>query len=129
MWFIKNPELFEVVVTPNLFGDILTDLGAMIQGGMGLAPGGNINPTGTSMFEPIHGSAPKYKGMNIDNPLACILAGSLLLENLGLKEPAQEVEDAVKEVLKEGKVRTYDLNGRSKTTEVGDAVVEKIRDR
>ncbi|NYT05064.1 MAG: 3-isopropylmalate dehydrogenase, partial [Methanomicrobiales archaeon] len=79
MWFVKNPEWFDVVVTPNMFGDIITDLGAMIQGGLGLAPGGNINPRGTSMFEPIHGSAPKYKGMGIANPIATIWAGSMLL--------------------------------------------------
>ena len=86
MWFVKNPEWFDVVVTPNMFGDIITDLGAMIQGGLGLAPGGNINPVGTSMFEPIHGSAPKYKGLGVANPMATIWAGSLLLDHIG--EPA-----------------------------------------
>ncbi|MDL5502327.1 MAG: isocitrate/isopropylmalate family dehydrogenase, partial [Candidatus Methanoperedens sp.] len=83
MWFVKNPEFFDVVVSPNMFGDIITDLGAMIQGGLGLAPGGNINPEGTSMFEPIHGSAPKYKGLNKVNPIATIWAGALLLDQLG----------------------------------------------
>ena len=91
MWFVKNPEWFDVVVAPNLFGDIITDLGAMIQGGLGLAPGGNINPTGTSMFEPIHGSAPKYKGSNKVNPIATIWAGALLLEHIGEREAAQGV--------------------------------------
>ena len=86
MWFVKNPEWFDVVVTPNMFGDIITDLGAMIQGGLGLAPGGNINPGGTSMFEPIHGSAPKYKGKNIANPFATIWAGSMLLDHIGEPE-------------------------------------------
>lgn len=86
MWFVKNPEWFDVIVTPNMFGDIITDLGAMIQGGMGLAPGGNINPSGTSMFEPIHGSAPKYKGKNVSNPIATIWAGSMILETLGEKK-------------------------------------------
>lgn len=128
MWFVKNPEWFEVVVTPNLFGDILTDLGAMIQGGLGVAPGGNINPKGTSMFEPIHGSAPKYKGMNIVNPIASILAGSLLLDDMGLRGSAAKVEKAVEEILKEGKVRTYDLGGNSKTSQVGDAVVKRIKE-
>ncbi|MEM3614850.1 MAG: isocitrate/isopropylmalate family dehydrogenase, partial [Nitrososphaerales archaeon] len=116
-----------VVVTPNLFGDILTDLGAMIQGGLGVAPGANINPFGTSTFEPIHGSAPKYKGQNKINPIATILAGALLLENLGLYSSAAKVEDAVRVVLREGKVRTYDLGGSSTTEEVGDAVAEKLR--
>ncbi len=83
MWFVKNPEWFDVVVTPNMFGDIITDLGAMIQGGLGLAPGGNINPMGTSMFEPIHGSAPKYKNLGVANPIATIWAGSLLLDHIG----------------------------------------------
>ena len=83
MWFVKNPEWFQAVVAPNMFGDIITDLGAMIQGGLGLAPGGNINPEGVSMFEPIHGSAPKYKGQNVANPVATILAGQLMLEHLG----------------------------------------------
>ena len=126
MWFVKNPEWYQVVVTPNMFGDIITDLGAMIQGGMGLARGGNINPSGISMFEPIHGSAPKYKGMNRANPIATILAGQMMLEQLGEQETADIVENAVIEVLKEGKVRTYDLGGSSTTSEVGDAVVRKI---
>lgn len=127
MWFIKNPEWFEIVVTPNLFGDILTDLGAMIQGGLGVAPGGNINPSGTSAFEPVHGSAPKYKGLNKINPIATILAGCMLLENLGLKNSAVKVEEAVKQVLKEGKIRTYDLGGSSKTSEVGDTIASRIK--
>ncbi|MCP8303986.1 MAG: 3-isopropylmalate dehydrogenase [archaeon] len=128
MWFIKNPEWYEVVVTPNLFGDILTDLGAMIQGGLGVAPGGNINPKGTSMFEPIHGSAPKYKGMNKANPVATILAGCLLLENLGLERSAVKVEKATEEILREGKVKTYDLGGKSKTSEVGDAIAKRVKE-
>src|SRR3990167_5244228 len=83
MWFVKNPEWFDVIVTDNMFGDIITDLGAMIQGGMGIAAGGNINPQGVSMFEPIGGSAPKYTGKNVINPLAAICAVSMLLEQLG----------------------------------------------
>ncbi|MEE8403644.1 MAG: isocitrate/isopropylmalate dehydrogenase family protein [Candidatus Hydrothermarchaeaceae archaeon] len=126
MWFVKNPEWFRVVVTPNMFGDIITDLGAMVQGGMGLAPGGNINPEGVSMFEPIHGSAPKYKGKNRANPIATILAGQMMLEHLGEKEAADAVENAVIEVLKEGKIRTPDLGGTSGTDEVGDAVAERV---
>lgn len=127
MWMVKNPEWYDVIVTPNMFGDILTDLGAMIQGGLGVAPGGNINPDGISMFEPIHGSAPKYKGMNKVNPIATILAGSMMLESIGEEKAAKIVEDAVREVLKERKVRTYDLGGNSKTSEVGDEIVRKIR--
>ena len=127
MWFVKNPEWYRVVVTPNMFGDIITDLGAMIQGGMGLAPGGNINPEGVSMFEPIHGSAPKYKGKKVANPLATILAGQMMLEELGEEKAAQLVEDAVIEVLKEGKIITKDLGGSSRTDEVGTAVAERIK--
>jgi 3-isopropylmalate dehydrogenase len=128
MWFVKNPEWYQVVVTPNMFGDILTDLGAMLQGGLGLAPGANINPEGVSMFEPIHGSAPKHAGKNVANPLATILAGQMMLEHLGEVEAANKVERAVIEVLKEGKVRTYDLGGRSSTSEVGDAVAARVRE-
>ena len=79
MWMVKNPEWFDVIVTENMFGDIITDLGAMVQGGMGVAAGGNINPAGVSMFEPIGGSAPKYTGQNIINPVATILAGAMML--------------------------------------------------
>lgn len=126
MWFVKSPEWYEVVVTPNMFGDIITDLGAMIQGGLGLAPGGNINPRGVSMFEPIHGSAPKHAGKNKANPLATILAGQMMLQELGEQKAADLIEEAVVEILKEGKVRTYDLGGDSSTSDVGDAVAEKI---
>ncbi len=126
MWFVKNPEWYQVVVTPNMFGDIITDLGAMIQGGLGLAPGGNINPNGISMFEPIHGSAPKYKGMNVANPLATIWAGAMLLDEIGQPKAAEQVVNAIESVLKEGRVRTKDLGGTAKTTEMGGAVVEKI---
>lgn len=128
MWFVKQPEWYQVVVTPNMFGDIITDLGAMIQGGMGLAPGGNINPEGISMFEPIHGSAPKYKGLNKTDPIATILAGQLMLEHLGEAKAADLVERAVIEVCREGKVRTYDLGGSSTTSQVGDAIAAKVRE-
>lgn len=98
MWMVKNPEWFDVIVTDNMFGDIITDLGAMIQGGMGIAAGGNINPEGVSMFEPIGGSAPKYTGQGVINPLAAICAMQMLLENLGLDSSAAKVEKAVIEV-------------------------------
>ena len=92
MWFVKNPEWFDVIVTDNMFGDIITDLAAMIRGGMGIAAGGNINPQGVSMFEPIGGSAPKYTGKNVINPLAAICAGSMLLDQLGEQTAAQAIE-------------------------------------
>lgn len=98
MWFVKNPEWFDVIVTDNMFGDIITDLGAMIQGGMGIAAGGNLNPEGVSMFEPIGGSAPKYKGMNAINPLAAICAGGMMLEYLGEDAAGKSIERAVMEI-------------------------------
>jgi len=127
MWLVKNPEWYQVVVTPNMFGDIITDLGAMIQGGLGLAPGANINPDGVSMFEPIHGSAPKYKGKGVSNPIATVWAGAMLLETMGEKSASERVLGAIESVLRAGKVRTYDLGGTSKTSEVGDAIVREIR--
>jgi 3-isopropylmalate dehydrogenase len=101
MWFVKNPEWFDVIVTDNMFGDIITDLGAMVQGGMGLAAGGNINPEGTSMFEPIGGSAPKYTGKNVINPLAAICAGQMMLDFLGERAAAEAMEQAVIAVVRE----------------------------
>lgn len=127
MWFVKNPEWFDVVVTPNMFGDIITDLGAMIQGGLGLAPGGNINPEGTSMFEPIHGSAPKYKGLNKVNPTATIWAGSMLLAHIGEQEAADAIVDAIQQNILDGKVQTYDAGGKSTTSAVGDDIARIIR--
>ena len=125
MWFVKNPEHFQVVVAPNLFGDIVTDLAAAISGGMGLAPGANINPEGTSMFEPIHGSAPKYTGKNIVNPIATIWAGALMLDHLGEPKAAQRITKAIEKVLKAGKIKTRDLGGPAKTTEMGDEVANQ----
>jgi 3-isopropylmalate dehydrogenase len=124
MWFVKNPEWFDVIVTDNMFGDIITDLGAMIQGGMGIAAGGNINPRGVSMFEPIGGSAPKYTGQNVINPLAAICAGGMMLEQLGQRQAADVLERAVMEVT--GK-HIKDLGaGRMgmTTSEVGDLVAD-----
>jgi len=125
MWFVKNPEWFDVVVTPNMFGDIITDLGAMIQGGLGLAPGGNINPEGTSMFEPIHGSAPKYKGLGVANPMATIWAGSMLLDHIGEHEAAAAIVSAIEKCILAGDV-TQDMGGQSGTARVGDAVAEIV---
>ncbi len=126
MWFVKNPEWFDVVVTPNMFGDIITDLGAMIQGGMGLAPGGNINPAGTSMFEPIHGSAPKYRGQGVANPMATIWAGSMLLDYLGEHEAAEGVLKALGQSILDGVV-TRDMGGSARTSDVGDYVAAMIK--
>ncbi len=128
MWFVRTPEHFQVVVAPNLFGDILTDLGASIAGGLGLAPGANINPEGTSMFEPIHGSAPKYAGKNIVNPIATIWAGALMLDFLGEPQAAQRIVRAIENVVKSGRVKTRDLGGSAKTYEMGDAIAaEAVR--
>lgn len=130
MWFVKNPpEWFDVVVAPpNMFGDIITDLGAMIQGGLGLAPpGGNINPKGTSLFEPIHGSAPKYKGMNRANPpIATIWAGSLLLDDLGEPEAAAGVLAAIEQSIA-AKQTTVDLGGSLGTREAGAWIADAVR--
>ena len=128
MWFVKNPEWFDVVVTPNMFGDIITDLGAIIQGGLGLAPGGNINPKGTSMFEPIHGSAPKYQNQNKVNPIATIWAGSMLIEQLGEKEAADAIVNAIQGNLLESIVKTYDMGGKSSTSDVGSDIARRVMD-
>jgi 3-isopropylmalate dehydrogenase len=126
MWFVKNPEWFDVIVTDNMFGDIITDLGAMIQGGMGIAAGGNLNPTGTSMFEPIGGSAPKYTGQNVINPLAAICAGQMLLDFLGESEAAQAVETAVIKVVRE-KIKSLAAGKMGYTTsQVGDLVATAV---
>src|SRR4030042_470479 len=126
MWMVKNPEWFDVIVTDNMFGDIITDLGAMIQGGMGIAAGGNINPSGASMFEPIGGSAPKYTGKNVINPLAAICAGGMMLEHIGEEESALLLEKAVMEVTgKHLKSLAAGKMGYS-TTEVGDLVARYI---
>ena len=128
MWMVKNPEWFDVIVVCNMFGDIITDLGAMIQGGMGIAAGGNINPEGVSMFEPIGGSAPKYTGQGVINPLAAICAVSMLLDNLGETQAAQEIEAAVQRVT-HSKLESLSAGkmGHS-TSEVGDHVVDALEE-
>ncbi|MFH1355172.1 MAG: 3-isopropylmalate dehydrogenase [Candidatus Omnitrophota bacterium] len=126
MWFVKNPEWFDVIVTDNMFGDIITDLGAMVQGGMGIAAGGNINPQGVSMFEPIGGSAPKYTGKNVINPLAAICALSMMLEALGEEKAAKAVEDAVIKVV-QTKLKSLGAGKMGySTSEVGDLVVKNL---
>jgi 3-isopropylmalate dehydrogenase len=126
MWMVKNPEWFDVIVTDNMFGDIITDLGAMIQGGMGIAAGGNINPQGVSMFEPIGGSAPKYTGLNVVNPLAAIMAGQMMMETLGEDNAAAAMEKAVMKVVAEKtKSMSAGQMGYS-TSEVGSLVAGLI---
>jgi 3-isopropylmalate dehydrogenase len=126
MWFVKNPEWFDVIVTDNMFGDIITDLGAMIQGGMGLAAGGNINPEGVSMFEPIGGSAPKYTGRHVINPLAAICAIEMLLDNIGEAKGARAVENSVIKVVNT-KLKSLAAGKMGYSTEqVGDLVVENL---
>ncbi len=128
MWMVKNPEWFDVIVTDNMFGDIITDLGAMIQGGMGIAAGGNINPEGVSMFEPIGGSAPKYTGKNVINPLAAICAGQMMLDWIGEEKAAKAIEEAVKIVVsKHLKSLSAGKMGYS-TTEVGDLVAKYVKE-
>jgi 3-isopropylmalate dehydrogenase len=127
MWMVKSPEFFDVIVTTNMFGDIITDLGAMIQGGMGIAAGANINPSGTSMFEPIGGSAPKYTGKNVINPLAAVCAGGMMLDFLGEKEAGRAVESAVMRVVST-KIKSLSAGKMGfGTDEVGDMVAALVR--
>ncbi len=130
MWMVKNPEWFDVIVTGNMFGDIITDLGAMVQGGMGIAAGGNLNPEGVSMFEPIGGSAPKYTGKNVINPLACILAGQMMLDHLGETEAAGLVETACTSFLESGALpglsATEIQEAGLSTSGIGDAIADRV---
>lgn len=127
MQFVKNPKQYEVVVVPNMFGDILTDLGASIQGSIGTAASGNINPDGISMFEPVHGSAPDIAGKGVANPIGAILAGAMMLEEIGESEASGAINEAIRRVLLESKVRTPDLGGRASTSEMGDALIEELK--
>ncbi len=126
MWMVKSPEWFDVLVTGNMFGDIITDLGAITQGGMGIAAGGNINPEGVSMFEPIGGSAPKYTGQGVINPLAAICAMSMMLQTLGEDQAADEIEEAVK-VVTGTKLKSLAAKQMGySTSEVGDLVANEL---
>jgi 3-isopropylmalate dehydrogenase len=127
MWFVKNPEWFDVIVVENMFGDIITDLGAMIQGGMGIAAGGNINPEGVSMFEPIGGSAPKYTGQNVICPLAAIGAVQMLVAELGEERAADRIERAIIRALGSGEIKSLNAGrmGMS-TSEMGDLVASLV---
>ncbi|UCF56831.1 MAG: 3-isopropylmalate dehydrogenase [Deltaproteobacteria bacterium] len=127
MWMIKNPEKFDVIVTNNMFGDIITDIGAILQGGLGIAAGGNINPGGTAMFEPIGGSAPKYTGLNKINPLGAISAAQMMLDYLGEKEAAGVLLEAIKKVVKSDLKSLEAGKMGYNTKEVGDLVVDYIR--
>jgi len=126
MWMVKNPEQFDVIVTTNMFGDIITDLGAIIQGGMGVASGGNINPHGVSMFEPIGGSAPKYTGKNMINPIASISAAQMMLDFLGEKDASLALENAIIKTV--GKMKSMSAGKMGYTTsDVGELVVQEIK--
>jgi len=128
MWFVKQPEWYDVIVTENLFGDIITDLAAITQGGLGIAAGGNINPEGVSMFEPMGGSAPKYTGKNVINPLAAIAAGGMMLESLGESAAARAVDAALSGALNCGKIQSL-AAGRMGlgTRETGDLVASLVQ--
>ena len=127
MWFVKNPEWFDTIVVENMFGDIITDLGAMIQGGMGVAAGGNINPQGVSMFEPIGGSAPKYTGQNVICPLAAIAAAQMMVSHLGRERAAQRMEQAIIAALSSGKIKSVSAGRMGlSTSEVGDLVASSV---
>lgn len=126
MWMVKNPEWFDVAVTPNLFGDIITDLGAMIQGGMGIAASGNIHPGRVSLFEPIHGSAPKHAGKNVASPVAAILAAGMMLGYVGQREAEQAIEKSIMGLLQSGRLKGVGT-GVHPTNEVGDMVVEELK--
>ncbi len=123
MWMVKNPEDFDVVVVDNIFGDILTDLGAMIQGGLGIAASGNIHPGRVSMFEPIHGSAPKYRGKNVANPLATIAAVQMMLDFLGETEAAQGIERTIEHLLRSKRIPGLSASSGLMTDEIGDLVL------
>ncbi|MED6333832.1 MAG: 3-isopropylmalate dehydrogenase [Planctomycetota bacterium] len=126
MWMVKNPEWFDVAVTPNLLGDIITDLGAMVQGGMGLAASGNIHPGRVSLFEPIHGSAPKHAGKNVASPVAAIMACSMMLDYLGEKTAATAIESVLRELFRSGRLCGAGT-GDHPTNEVGDLVAGELR--
>jgi 3-isopropylmalate dehydrogenase len=127
MWFVKQPEWYDVIVTENLFGDIITDLAAIIQGGLGVAAGGNINPEGVSMFEPMGGSAPKYTGKNVINPVAAIAAGGMMLDTIGEADAAIAVDKAVKAALNSGKIKSLAAGKMGMgTKEVGNFVASLV---
>src|SRR2546428_2498799 len=129
MWMVKNPESFDTIVVSNMFGDILTDLGAAIQGGMGIAASGNIHPGRVSMFEPIHGSAPKHAGRNVASPIGAILASQMLLDYVGEREGADLIEESVAELFATGKLRSAGTNSGVGTRDQGEWVRNSARRR
>jgi len=131
MWFVKDPQYFDVVVASNLFGDIITDLGAMLQGGMGFAASANLNPERAypSMFEPIHGSAPKYAGKGIVNPVAAIESIRMMLDHLGETKAAQDIERGTSKILAGGEFKTRDMGGNHATSDMGDAIKNAIMEK
>ena len=129
MWMVKDPESFDTIVVSNMFGDILTDLGAAIQGGMGIAASGNIHPGRVSMFEPIHGSAPKHAGRNVASPIGSILAAQMLLEHIGEKEGGELIEESVAELFATGQLRSAGTDSGVGTREQGEAVRRSVRRR
>jgi len=126
MWLVKNPEQFDTMVTNNIFGDILTDLGAVLQGGMGIAASGNIHPGKVSMFEPIHGSAPKYKGKGVASPVAAVSACGMMLEYLSEARAAARVERAIAELLQSRKIPSLDSSSGLSTAACGDLIVRQL---
>ena len=125
MWMALDPGRFDVIVTNNLFGDIITDLGAALQGGLGMAASGNINPGRVSLFEPVHGSAPAFAGKNVSNPIAAILTASMMLEYLGFKEASSAIDRAVEDAVRDGET-TADIGGTLSTSEAGNAIRKRI---
>jgi isocitrate dehydrogenase (NAD+) len=126
MQLVQKPHIYDILVLPNLYGDIMSDLCAGLVGGLGVAPSANIGDE-IKLFEPVHGSAPKYTGMNKVDPTAQILSGVLMLHHVGQEEAAQRVYNAVAEVIREGKTVTYDLGGEAGTSEMADAIISKLK--
>jgi 3-isopropylmalate dehydrogenase len=128
MQMVRDPRPYDIIVTNNMFGDILTDLAAAIQGGLGMAASGNIHPGRTSMFEPVHGSAPAFAGKNVANPMGAILSAAMMLDHLGFTPEAGRIETAVAEAVRRGKT-TEDIGGKLGTAEVGAWIVEFVAGR
>jgi isocitrate dehydrogenase (NAD+) len=126
MQLVQKPERYDVLVLPNLYGDLLSDLCAGLIGGLGVAPGANLGDR-DAVFEAVHGSAPKYKGLNIVNPTAMLLSAKLMLDHLKETEAAQRLERAIAEVIRDGKQVTYDLGGKAGTREMGEAIIGKLK--
>src|SRR5262245_18698512 len=128
MFLVQSPNQFEVIVTNDLFGDIVTDIGGALQGGLGMAASGNIHPGRTSLFEPVHGSAPALAGKNIANPMGAILSAAIMLETLGWDKPARQIEAAVEAAVHAGETTT-DIGGGMGTKEVGDRIAARVRSK